>query len=269
MSETPRVPGPARRSKGEGRPVVLVHGNSSSSRIWQALLDGPFGARYRCLALDLPGHGDAAPPAAGPNDYSVPGFAATVAAFVRTEGLRDVVLVGWSLGGHAVLEAADALSDVVSGFAVFGTPPVRDRSSFAEAYLADSPLGIGFQETITPEEARTYAAGLLTPGSTLSVEPLVEDILATDPAVRAGIARSIAEGYFTDEVALVESLNRPLAILHGGGEQFVNHAYLEALTVPTLWRGAVQVIPGAGHAAQVERPKLLADLLDTFVRDLT
>ncbi|GAA3833540.1 hypothetical protein GCM10022206_84780 [Streptomyces chiangmaiensis] len=149
MSEASGVPGPTRRSKGEGRSIVLVHGNSSSSRIWQAVLDSPFGARYRCLAPDLPGHGDAAPPAAGPDDYSVPGFAAMVAAFVREEGLRDVVLVGWSLGGHVVLEAADALGDVVAGFAVFGTPPVRDGSSFAEAYLADSPLGIGFQETIT------------------------------------------------------------------------------------------------------------------------
>ncbi|GAA3833537.1 hypothetical protein GCM10022206_84770 [Streptomyces chiangmaiensis] len=69
-------------------------------------------------------------------------------------------------------------------------------------------------------------------------------------------------------MALVERLNRPLAVLHGGGEQFVNLAYLEALTAPTLWRGAVQVVPGAGHAVQVDRPELLADLLDAFVRDL-
>ncbi|SDP39429.1 Pimeloyl-ACP methyl ester carboxylesterase [Actinacidiphila guanduensis] len=248
--------------------MVLVHGNSSSSRVWQALIDGPFGARYRCLALDLPGHGDTPPPAAGPDAYSVPGFAAAVAGFVREEGLRDVVLVGLSLGGHAILEAADALGDAAVGFAVFGTPPVRDGSSFAEAYLADSPLGIGFQETITREEARTYAAGLLAPGSAVSLDPLVEDILATDPAVRAGIARSIAEGRFADEVALVASLDRPLAVLHGEEEQFVNRAYLDALTVPVLWRGAVQVVPGAGHAIQVDRPESLADLLDSFVRDL-
>ncbi|WP_176930140.1 alpha/beta fold hydrolase [Actinacidiphila guanduensis] len=267
MSEVPGVPGAARASSGTGRPVVLVHGNSSSSRVWQTLLDGPFGARYRCLALDLPGHGEAAP-AADPDDYSVPGFAAAVASFVRAADLRDVVLVGWSLGGHAVLEAAGALGERVAGFAVFGTPPVRDGASFAQAYLPDGPLGIGFQETITPEEARAYAAGLLAPDSAVPLGPLVADILATDPRVRGGVARSIAEGRFADEAALVAGLDRPLALLHGAEEQLVSLAYLEALTAPTLWRGAVQVVPGAGHAVQLDRPGPLADLLDAFVRDL-
>jgi pimeloyl-ACP methyl ester carboxylesterase len=248
--------------------VVFVHGNSSSARIWQALLDGLFGSRYQCLALDLPGHGDAAPHAAWSDDYSVPGFAATVTGFVREQGLHDVVLVGWSLGGHAVLEAADALGNVASGFAVFGTPPVRDASSFADAYLANSPLGLGFQGTITTDEARAYATALLAPGSTASVEPLIEDILGTDPAARTGVARSISEGRFADEVAVVERLDRPLAVLHGSEEQFVNRAYLETLTIPALWRGAVQVVPDAGHALQVDRPELLADLLDAFIREL-
>ena len=44
-------------SEGQGHPVVFVHGNSSSARTWQTLLDGPFGTRFRCLAIDLPGHG--------------------------------------------------------------------------------------------------------------------------------------------------------------------------------------------------------------------
>ncbi len=268
MSDLSRVSGLARRSNGTGRPVVLVHGNSSSSRTWQSILDGPFGARYRCLALDLPGHGKAEP-ATGPDDYSVPGLAAAVTRFVRAEQLRDVVLVGWSLGGHAVLEAAVGLRDVAAGFVVFGTPPVRDGSSFAEAYLPGSPLSIGFKEKITVEEAHTYAAGCLAPGSAVSVEPLVEDILATDPAFRSGIARSIAEGRFADEVALVERLDLPLALVHGSEEQSVNRAYLETLTIPTLWRGEVQEIPDAGHAVHLDRPLLLADLLDTFVRNLS
>jgi pimeloyl-ACP methyl ester carboxylesterase len=70
-----------RQSEGTGRPVVFVHGNSSSSATWRHLLAGPFGQRYRCLALDLPGHGasPAAPDAAG---YSLPGYAAVVTGFL-------------------------------------------------------------------------------------------------------------------------------------------------------------------------------------------
>ena len=46
---------------GDGPPIVLAHGNSSSSATWEPLPAGPVGRRYRCLALDLPGHGDSAP----------------------------------------------------------------------------------------------------------------------------------------------------------------------------------------------------------------
>ncbi len=49
------------QSQGSGRTVVLVHGNSSSARTWRQLMAGPFGQRFRCLALDLPGHRGCAP----------------------------------------------------------------------------------------------------------------------------------------------------------------------------------------------------------------
>jgi len=44
-------------SEGDGRAVIFVHGNSSSARTWRSLLYGPFGRRFRSLAIDLPGHG--------------------------------------------------------------------------------------------------------------------------------------------------------------------------------------------------------------------
>src|SRR6516164_2468281 len=53
----------AYESPGTGRAILLVHGNSSSSRIWQKQLEGPLGGKYRLIAIDLPGHGrSSAPP---------------------------------------------------------------------------------------------------------------------------------------------------------------------------------------------------------------
>ena len=40
------------------------------------------------------------------------------------------------------------------------------------------------------------------------------------------------------------------------------------LTIPTLWRGAVQLIPGAGHAPHQEEPAAFTALLDQFIADL-
>ena len=255
-----------RRSPGQGRPVVFVHGNSSSSRTWHHILDGPFGQRYRCLAPDLPGHGASAP-APGPSDYSVPGHAAALAAFATELGAEDAVLVGWSLGGHIALQAA-ALLPAAPGIAVFGTPPIGSAADVAEGFLPNPAMGAGFTADIGEAEAQAYAAASLGPASAVPPADLVPDILATDGAARAGLGASLAEGRFADEVRIVGSLDRPLAVLHGAGEQLVNLDYLRRLAIPSLWRGAVQVVPGAGHALQEEAPQALADLLELFFADL-
>src|ERR1700677_4384860 len=44
-------------SAGQGPPVVLIHGNSSSSSVFSRQLDGALGERFRLIAVDLPGHG--------------------------------------------------------------------------------------------------------------------------------------------------------------------------------------------------------------------
>src|SRR5690348_3953343 len=74
-------------SPGAGRPILLVHGNSSSSRIWQKQLQGPLGTKYRLIAIDLPGHGASSPAPDPEQGYSGPGYAAVIAGVARELGL--------------------------------------------------------------------------------------------------------------------------------------------------------------------------------------
>ncbi|MEU3980490.1 alpha/beta hydrolase [Streptomyces sp. NPDC026672] len=257
-----------RSSDGPGRPVVFVHGNSSSSRTWLPLLDTSFGTRYRCFAPDLPGHGRSAPRAEGVDGYSVPGYAAAVADFITTKGLQDAVVVGWSLGGHAVIEAAPTLDTSVAGYVIFGTPPIEDAASFARAYLPNPAMGHGFRATLTPAEAREYAVSFVAAHSAVPLDDLVSDILATDPDARGGLGASVSEGRFVNEADILSHLTRPIAILHGAEESLVSVDYLKGLAAPTLWRDSVQSVEGAGHAIHLDRPEALADLLEAFITDL-
>ena len=253
-------------SEGTGRPVILVHGNSSSSRVWHSLLNGDFGKRFRCLAFDLPGHGDSAP-AKDPELYSAPGYAAVLADFAEATTAEDAVIVGWSLGGHIALEAAPALP-AAAGFILFGTPPVTGPADLAQAFLPNPAMAVGFQADIDADQARAFAESFLAPGSTLPTDDLVEDIRRTDGAARERLFASIQAGRLADEVQIISRLGRPIAILHGEHDQLINLEYLRGLTIPTLWRGAVQVLPGAGHIPQVEAPEDFADLLTRFLADI-
>jgi pimeloyl-ACP methyl ester carboxylesterase len=253
-------------SEGEGRAVIFVHGNSSSARTWLPVLTGPFGRRHRCLALDLPGHGQSAA-AADPSAYSLPGYAAVLAGFAQARGAADAVIVGWSLGGHIALEAAPAMP-AAAGYVIFGTPPVASASQMADAFLPNPAMNVGFTAEVSPDMARDFAASFTAPGSALPLDEFTADILRTDGAARAGLIASVGEGRFADEVTIAVALGRPLAILQGEGEQLVNLGYLQQLSIPSLWRGSVQLIPGAGHAAHQEATAAFTGLLDQFLADL-
>jgi len=254
------------QSEGGGRAVVFVHGNSSSARTWRPVLAGPFGHRYRCLAIDLPGHGRS-DQAADQSAYSLPGYAGVLARFAEATRAADAVIVGWSLGGHIALEAAPAMPDA-AGFVIFGTPPVASAAQMAEAFLPNPVMNVGFTADVSAEQAHAYAESFTAPGSDLPLDDVIADILRTDGTARAGLFASVGEGRFADELAIAADLGRPLAILHGEGEQLVNLGYLERLHIPTLWRGGVQLIPGVGHAAHLEATGAFTGLLDQFLSDL-
>lgn len=257
---------PTRQGGQADRPVIFVHGNSSSARTWLPVMSGDFGQRFRCLALDLPGHGKSQP-AKVPADYSVPGHAGVLTSFARALGADDAVVVGWSMGGQVALEAAPMLPKA-GGFVIFGAPPVASPADMGEAFVPNPSAGALFSAQASESEARLAMGCLTAPGSTLDIEGLVSDYLSADGTARTGLASSVGEGRFADEVAIVAGLGQPLAIVHGAGEQLVSLDYLRKLDIPALWRGEVQVIPGAGHALHLEKPQQLAALLTDFIGDL-
>jgi len=254
-------------SSGTGPAIMLIHGNSSSGLSYRHQIHSSLGEKYRVVAIDLPGHGDSEP-FAETSAYSLPGYAAAVAAAADALDIPDAVFVGWSLGGHIVLEAHDQLGKA-KGFVIFGTPPLAFPPAMNEAFLPNPAVNIGFKAEVTEEEARAYAASFFAPGASVPETPFVTDILRADGNARAGLAASIKPDGYQDEVDIVAHLSIPLAIFHGKEEQLVNETYLRKLTVPTLWRGDIQVISGAGHAPQWEHPEEFNGLLDAFMTDVT
>ena len=92
----------AYRLAGSGPPIVLVHGITSSSVVWEGV--GPQLARHHTvLAPDLLGHGQSAKPR---GDYSMGAFASGIRDLALTLGLGPVTVVGHSLGGGVAMQFA-------------------------------------------------------------------------------------------------------------------------------------------------------------------
>ncbi len=91
--------------------LVFVHGWSCDQSYWRdqvsALADS-----FTVVTVDLAGHGDSG---LGRTNYTTPAFGADVAAVVSALDLHNVYLIGHSMGGPVVVEAAGMLSDRVVG----------------------------------------------------------------------------------------------------------------------------------------------------------
>jgi pimeloyl-ACP methyl ester carboxylesterase len=270
MTKTTMFAGPfgeiaVHESEGTGRPIVLVHGNSSSARAFTRQFEGPLGASHRLIAIDLMGHGRSAN-AGDPAAYLLSGHARSLVALLSARGIEDSILVGWSLGGHILLEAAPDLA-AARGLMIFGTPPIGFPPAMDKAFLPSPAMQVAFTPEITPETAKTYVAAFFAPGFADVPPFFLEEAMRTDGIARAQVVASLDPAVTRDEVEIAAALKVPLAVLHGAREQLVNGAYFGSLKLPTLWRGAVQVVAEAGHAPQWERADEFDALLRTFAAD--
>jgi pimeloyl-ACP methyl ester carboxylesterase len=89
---------------GEGPPVILIHGLAASIEIWERVISR-LAKRYRVIAFDLPGFGEADRPDA---PYDAPFFVSQLQAIMDFFSLETAHLVGSSLGASLIVRFSEA-----------------------------------------------------------------------------------------------------------------------------------------------------------------
>lgn len=136
---------------GSGEKTLLfVHGLSSTLEAWQKNIEG-LKSRYNCVAVDLPGYGKSSKIR---SDYSLKDYAELLKKFIEKKDLKNVILVGHSMGGQISMQAVLKFPDAF------------------EKLILVAPAGI---ETFTPQEA-TLMKSSYTPAMVLNTSD--EQILA-------------------------------------------------------------------------------------------
>ncbi len=104
--------------KGSGNITLLfVHGSFIDHSYWQSQIHF-FSEKYHVVALDLAGHGQS-----GKNrtDWTIEAFGKDVIALIQQLHLQNVILIGHSMGGDVILEAAVAHPAPIIGFIAIDT----------------------------------------------------------------------------------------------------------------------------------------------------
>ena len=253
------------QSRGDGAPVLLVHGNSACKEIFVHQFDSPQLAAYRLIALDLPGHGASADAPDPQASYALDGFAAACASVLEQLGVGPVPVLGWSLGGHIALELLGRQPTRVSAVMIVGTPPIPlDLSVMGAAFKPSPVMGLTGKEDFSDDEALLYAQ------HTSAVDGVVDPHLLAmckraDGRFRRMLFESLAAGRALDEVSIVREGRVPVAVVNGSDDAFVNLDYVAGLPYGKLWEGRTQVLPGLGHAPFLQGPQTFNPIFARFL----
>lgn len=108
------------RDRGEGRPIVFIHGVMCSGRLFDRQLEF-FSRGFRVVAPDLRGHGDSEKAQGG---HTVSNYASDLRALFEAIGVERPVLVGWSMGAMVAFEYLKGFGqDDVPGLVIVDQPP--------------------------------------------------------------------------------------------------------------------------------------------------
>jgi pimeloyl-ACP methyl ester carboxylesterase len=149
---------------GDGPPLLLLHGTTSSRKIWAPFLDG-LAAVADVVAVDLPGHGDSPATAFTPD-----GWAREVARLLDELGLERVAVLGHSAGGWTALELAKlGRAEAVCALAPAGL--WRKRSPFLTDVVLSANWRLGRAFPLIAARGLTHPAVRSIVLRTLSAKP--------------------------------------------------------------------------------------------------
>lgn len=242
-----------------GRPVVLLAGFKASVTSWHYQLPALEKAGYRVIAVDLRGHGTSD----RPDEVDMARRGTDIHDVLTTLDLRDVVLVGGSMGGNTIWSyvqqyGEDRVRSIVISdqtpkmlntadwtFGFYGYDEAHRDSYFAERIPQTghgTPLWRRGMRLVRLLRAMKGAERELTPG---------ELALLHDHAVK-------------DWRPVIEGTGVPILFVAGAESEFwpSAHAVAAAALAP---KGTAVILANDGHAANIEQPKAFNRALLSFL----
>lgn len=248
--------------------LLLVHGFGGAKEDFADHVDA-LAASHRVVTFDHRGHGESDKPD-DPAAYSLDRMAADVVAVAAGTDLRDLRLLGHSMGGMVVRRVALAQPDLAAALVFMdtspGPPPGLDPELIAFGVEVVKQHGMAelkrLQDELDPLGSPSYRRVLAErPGF---AEYAARKWASLAPAMWEAMAVEIVTQ--PDQLAALAAVRVPTLVMVGDEDTvFVDPSRAIATTVPGA---TLEVIPTAGHSPQFENPEAWLVALQGFLAGL-
>jgi pimeloyl-ACP methyl ester carboxylesterase len=235
---------------GQGDPtLVLVHGWTLDRHLWDAQVPA-LSRRYRVVTLDLGGHGESGGDRAR---WTMASLGEDVKAVVDAVGAKRVVLVGHSMGGPVVLEAARRMPDRVLGIVLVDTLlDVSEHMPAEQIEALAKQLETNYQ-AVAPQMSSQFLFAPATPPAVR--EQVLARVAAMDKARSIALLREV---WAYDPAPALREIKAPIRAVNA--DKFPTNVEANRKLMPGF---EVTLVPGSGHYPMLEQPDRFAAALDT------
>lgn len=249
---------------GAGVPVILIHGFPLNRHMWQPQVGPLAAAGCRVICPDLPGFGTSRlldEPA------TIPGYADAVVALLDRLGIERAVVGGMSMGGYVLLSLADRFPERLLGAMYLVTRAAADDAAGKDKRTALVAAVRNGNLQAVPE---AFLQVLFAPATLTQNPQLVAQVgqwMAATSAegVVGGLLAMRDRADFLDRLP---ELDLPSLVVGAEQDLAVPPAHARQLAAG-LPRARLQILPGAGHMANLEQPERFNRVLLEFLASLS
>jgi len=250
---TGEIPRAALEERGNGRPLLLLHGWGVSSELFTPILDSLEPGR-RLIVPDLPGFGATAEP---DTPWSVHDYAAWCIALLDRLGVETCDLIGHSNGGRIGIVMAATHPGRIERMVLTGSAGIRPRRTLRGTVRVRSYKALRRveQSGLLPEAVRKAARRRADQRGSA-------DYRAVSGVMRGTLVRIVNE----DLTPVLPKLHLPVLLIWGDNdtETPIADGQLMERLIPDA---GLVVFEGAGHYAYLEQAARFCRIVEVFLRD--
>ena len=264
----------AYRIAGEGPVILLVHGITSDSTVWERVMPG-LARTHTVLAPDLPGHGTSDKPK---GDYSLGAHACCLRDLMLTLGYDRATLVGHSLGGGIAMQFSYQFPDMCERLVLVDSGGLGREVSLLlrAASLPGAELVLPLLAASRLLDAGARVGGLMNRvglrlGTDLEQMARGHNTLS-DAASRAAFLHTL-RAVVDPAGQRVDATNRlylaelvPLLMIWGERDSIipVSHGRAAHARLPS---SRLAVLERSGHFPQLDEPECFLDVMLDFIAE--